>query len=142
MIHLILKKFGQKNVFFGDQKGDFTIKKPNFPENTLVYCNQGTISIAGDYAIYLNYVVLTQIIPANASPTDIDNYVLGENEVILNIPLYNTKTGPFRGFKKWLAFIMIEGIWMKCFFCMDTTKKNLKHCMQVLNINFQMYSKV
>ena len=40
MIHLILKKFGQKNDFFGDQKGDFTIKKPNFPENTLVYCNQ------------------------------------------------------------------------------------------------------
>ena len=61
-------------------------------------------------------MVLTQIIPANASPTDIDNYVLGENEVILNIPLYNTKTGPFRGVKKWLAFIMIEGIWMKCFF--------------------------
>ena len=30
--------------FSGDRKGGFTIKKPNFPENTLVYCNQGTIS--------------------------------------------------------------------------------------------------
>ena len=108
----------------------------------MVYCNQGAISIAGDYAIYLNYVVLTQIIPANVSPTDIDNYVFGENEVILNILLYNTKTGPFRGVKKWLAFIMIEGVRMKCFFCMDTTKKNVKHCMQVLNIHFQMYFKV
>ena len=30
--------------FSGDRKGDFTIKKKKFPENTLVYCNQGTIS--------------------------------------------------------------------------------------------------
>ena len=55
---------------------------------------------AGDYAIYLDYVILGQIIPANNSPPDLDNYVLKENEVILNIPLYNTKIGHFRGVKK------------------------------------------
>ena len=77
----------------------------------MVCCNQGTSSTlkAGDYAIYLDYVVLTQIIPANASPPDIGNYFLRENEVIFNIPLYNTKTGHFRGVKKWLVFIMIRG---------------------------------
>ena len=36
------EKIWKKNGFFGDQKSDFTITKPNFPENTLVYCNQGT----------------------------------------------------------------------------------------------------
>ena len=92
----------------------------------MVYCNQGAISIAGDYAIYLNYVVLTQIIPANVSPTDIDNYVFGENEVILNILLYNTKTGPFRGVKKCLAFIMIEGVRMKCFFLYGYNEEKCK----------------
>ena len=92
----------------------------------MVYCNQGAISIAGDYAIYLNYVVLTQIIPANVSPTDIDNYFFGENEVILNILLYNTKTGPFRGVKKWLAFIMIEGVRMKCFFLYGYNEEKCK----------------
>ena len=46
---------------------------------------------AGDYAIYLDYVILGQLILAN------------------NCPLYNTKNGYFRGVKKWLAYIMIRG---------------------------------
>ena len=53
MFQQILKKFGKKPCFFGDRKADFTIKKTDFPENTLVYCSQGTISTlkARDYAI-------------------------------------------------------------------------------------------
>ena len=38
---LIWKKSG----FFGDQKGEFTRNKANFPENTLIYTNQGSILI-------------------------------------------------------------------------------------------------
>ena len=47
----------------------FYNKNTNFLENTLVYCNQGTIWTlkAGDYAVYLDYVILGQIIPANNS---------------------------------------------------------------------------
>ena len=99
------------NGFFGDQKSDFTTPKLNFPENTLVYCNQGTISTlkAGECAIYLDHVILGQVIAANNSPPNLDNNVLEENEVILHVPLYNTKTGYFRGVKNWLAFIMIQG---------------------------------
>ena len=37
------EKIWSSNGFFGNERGDFTIKKPNFPENTLVYCNQGII---------------------------------------------------------------------------------------------------
>ena len=104
------EKIWKKKFFEGDQKGDFTITKPNFPENTLVYCNQGTISTlkARDYAIYLDYIILGQIIPAFNSPADLDNYVLKENKVILHVPLYNTKTGHFRRVKKWLVFVMIR----------------------------------
>ena len=87
----------EKNGFFGDQKGNFTIKKPNFSENTLVYCNLGTISTlkGGDYAIYLDYVIFGQIIPANNSSPDLDNYVLKENEVILHVSLFSTKNWLF-----------------------------------------------
>ena len=76
----------EKNGFFGDQKFDFTITKPNFPKNTLVYCNQGTVSTlkAGDYAIYLDYVILGQIILASNCP-DLDNYTLKDNEVIIYV---------------------------------------------------------
>ena len=97
------EKIWKAKGFFGGQKGDFTIKKIDFLENTLVYCNQGTILTlkAGDYAIYLDYVILGLY---NSrlynSPPDLDNYVLKENEVMLNIPLYNTKTGHFRSVKK------------------------------------------
>ena len=54
------EKIWKAKGFFGDQKGDFTVKKIDFPENTLVYCNQGKILTlkAGDYAIYLDYVIL------------------------------------------------------------------------------------
>ena len=76
----------------------------------MVYCNQGTISTlkTEDHAIYLAYVILGQVIPANNSPADLDNYVLEENEVRLHVPLYNTESG--------LAFIMAQETQMRFFF--------------------------
>ena len=96
------EKIWKKKIFFGDQESDFTITKPNFPENTLVYCNQGVILVlkAGNYAVYVNYVIIAQIIPASNCPLDLDNYILKENEVSIYIPLYNTENGHFRGIKK------------------------------------------
>ena len=69
--------------FFGDQKSDFTIAKLNFPENTLVYCNQGTISTlkAAECAIYLDHIILGQVVAANNPPPNLDNNVLKKNEV-------------------------------------------------------------
>ena len=60
----------KSNGFFKEQRTDFTINKPNFPENTLVYVNQGSISpIKGEQAIYLEFVILGQILPfANPDP--------------------------------------------------------------------------
>ena len=137
------EKIWKAKGFFGDQKGDSIIKKPNFPENILAYCNEGTISTlkTGDYAIYLDYAIPGQIIPANNSPPDLDNYVLKENEVILNIRLYNTKTGHFRGVKKWLAFIMIQGDPDEVFSHMDMMKKDQKFCIQALNVQFLTFFK-
>ena len=111
------EKIWNSNGFFGDQKGNFTIKKANFPEKTLVYCNQGTVSTfkVGDYAIYLDYVILGQLILANNCP-DLDNYKLKENEVMIYAPLYNTENGYFRGVKKWLAYKMVRGDLDETFF--------------------------
>ena len=98
----------EKTGFFENQKGDFTIKKPYFPENILIYRNQGTISTlkATEYAIYLHYVILGQIIPVSNSLLDLDNYVLKENEGTLYVPLHNAETIHFRDVKKGLTFIM------------------------------------
>ena len=32
-----------KNGFFGDKRSNLTVRKENFPENALVYCNQGDV---------------------------------------------------------------------------------------------------
>ena len=110
------KKLGKK-CFFGDEKGNFIIKKANFPENTLVYCNQGTISTlkAGDYAIYIDYVIFGQLIFSNNSP-ELDNFRLKENEVILYMPLYKFENGYFRDVEKWLAYVLIWEKAEKTFF--------------------------
>ena len=63
--------------FFKDQRIDLTIPKANFPENTLCYVNQGSISQVKDgEAIYLEYVILGQIMAVvNSDPSiDLDNY--------------------------------------------------------------------
>ena len=103
-------KMWAKNRFFGDQRADLTIFKPNFYENTLLHANQGTISTmkASDYKIYPDYVVLGQLIPVKNPPKGLDNYELKPNEVFIYLPQYNIENGLFQGIKKWLAYIMIR----------------------------------
>ena len=89
----------KKSNFFWDKKREFTINKANFPENTLIYTNQGSIPTlkAGDYAVYLDYNILEQLICANNLPEDFDNYECKPDEVKLYMPLYNVDTGEFKG---------------------------------------------
>ena len=57
------------NGFFGNQRSDLRLSRENFPENTLIYPNQGLIAYlkAGDRAIYLDCVAIAQILPASVS---------------------------------------------------------------------------
>ena len=99
-----------KNGFFGDQKSDWTVRKENFPENTLVYCNQGVVASlkAGEHAVSFDYVILAQILPTNVYPPSInDGYVFADNEVPLLVPLYNTENGYLKGLRKWFGYITI-----------------------------------
>ena len=48
-----------ENDIFKDQRTDLTIVQANFPENTLVYVNQGSISsVKNGYAIYLDFAII------------------------------------------------------------------------------------
>ena len=64
---------------------------------------------AGEHAIYLDFVVLAQILPASVCLPNIASYEFQENEVFLFVPLHNTKNGYFKGLKKWLRYIAICG---------------------------------
>ena len=47
----------KENCFFGDQRTDLSIVKANFPENTLLYLNNDSITpVKGGHAMYLDFV--------------------------------------------------------------------------------------
>ena len=49
----------KENGFFKEQRTDLTIGTSNFPENTLVYVNNGSIwPVKGGHAMYLEFVIL------------------------------------------------------------------------------------
>ena len=108
------KNLWKENEFFKDQRTDLTITKANFPENTLVYINNGTVSaVKGGHAIYLDFfnVILAQILPVANPPADIDlgNHKYQDNEVLLYVLLYNTENGLYRGLDKKFANIILRG---------------------------------
>ena len=111
------EKKWNKPDFLGDQVADFTIIKVNFPKNTLEYTSQGNITLVkGDLAVYLDYVILGQLIPAMNSPENMDEYEWLLNEVKMIIPLYNADSGELLGLEKRLAFIMVRGDQNEAFF--------------------------
>ena len=127
------EKIWEEPGFFKDQRVDLTIPKANFPENTLVYVNQGSVSQMKDgEAIYLEYVVLAQIMPvANPNPAiDFDTYEFKENECLLYVPLYNTETSLFHGLGKRLGYITLRGDNNETFYSYgyDKEKSKLLFC--------------
>ena len=73
-----LKKFGPRTGFSANIGQILLFLNRisfSFPENTLLYANQGTNSTmkAGEYAIYLDYVLLGQLIPVKNPLEDLDN---------------------------------------------------------------------
>ena len=69
----------------------------------MCYANQGSISsIKGEQAIYLEFVIIGQILPfANPDPKiDLGHYDFKDNEVLLFVPSYNTRTGLHQDLKK------------------------------------------
>ena len=80
----------QESDFFDDHRGDLTIPKANYPENTLCYVNQVSVSLVkgGGQAIYLEFVVLGQLMSvANPDPSiNLETHVFKENEALLYVP--------------------------------------------------------
>ena len=92
----MLRKIWTKSVFCGDQTTDFTIIKVNFQVNTLVYANQCSVTpVKERLAIYLDYIILGQLIPAINTTDNMDEYGCKPNEVKLITALYNVDSGKF-----------------------------------------------
>ena len=97
----------QESGFFDDHRSDLTIPKVNFPENTLCYVNQGSISLVkgSGQAIYLEFVVIGQLMPvANLDPsTNLETHVFQDNEALLYVSVYNKTAALYGSLTKKLA---------------------------------------
>ena len=116
---------GSENIwlqsrFFGEQRVDLTIQKPNFPEITLTYVNQAHVPLvkSGEKAIYCDFVILAQImLLANIDPLiNLDTYEPKDNEVVIYVPMYNTVTRLYYGLTKKLGMITLRGDAQERFF--------------------------
>ena len=119
----------RKNGFFGDQRIDLTIVKANFPEKTLVYVNNGSITpVKGGHAMYLDFVILAQILSVANPPPEInlDTYKSQENAVLIYTQLYNTENGLHRGLTKKLGYIILRGDANETFFSYGFDKERSK----------------
>ena len=99
----------------------------NFPENTFCCANNGTSStVKGEFAIYPDYVILGQLIPAKNNPENIDECECKESEVKFFFPLYGINIGNFLKLDTRFAFIMVRGEPNKTFSNgYDESKSNL-----------------
>ena len=123
------ERIWRKNGFFGDQRTGLTIVKANFPEKTLVYVNNGSITpIKGGHAMYLDFVILAQILPAANPPPEInfDTYKSQEKAVLIYTQLYNTENGLYRSLTKKLGYIILRGVANETFFSYDFHKERSK----------------
>ena len=122
------ERIWSESSFIGDQRAELTILKGNFPKNTLILVNQGTVSLVkgGEKAIYLDFVIIGQLmLAANIDPKiDLDNYECKENEVILYVPVYDTATGLYGGLVKKLAYITLRGDAKEKFMSYGYSKEN------------------
>ena len=99
------------NGFFDEQIIDLIITKPKFPENALVYVNEGLVStVKGGHAIYLEFVIIAQLMPvANPDPQiNLENHQFKDHEACLFVPVYNKSTGIYGGLTKKLAHIILS----------------------------------
>ena len=119
----------RENGFFGDRRTDLTIVKANFPENTLVYVNNSSITPVKDgHAMYLDFVILAQVLPVANPPPEInlDPYKFQENEVLICTLLYNTENGLYRGLTKKLGYIILRSDANETFFSYSSDKERSK----------------
>ena len=89
-----------------------TIPKANFPENTLAYVNQGSVSLVkgGRQAIYLEFAFIGQFMPVvNPDPSvNLETHIFKEDEALLYVSIYNKATGMYGGLTKKLAHITLR----------------------------------
>ena len=96
--------------YFKQQPCDFGMDKENFPENSIIYINQGYLTVKDNRKLnFAAYYLIGQINVCANPPEDIDNYVCQYREVKIYCPHYDPVKGNFLGLYKTLGYIVFRG---------------------------------
>ena len=100
----------EEEVYFGKLNPDYSCHKNDFPENALIYINQGYLTVKDrGTIIYCDYTILGQIIAFKSPPENIDEAVKADKKLVkIYLPIYDTVTGQFLGVKEGIGYIMVR----------------------------------
>ena len=118
-----------------------TIVKPNFPENTLVYINNNSNTpVKGGHALYLEYVIIGQILlMANLPPgIDLDKDDYKDNEVLI----FNPENGLYRGLTKKFGYVTLRVDLNENFYAMVLTNRIQKFCFALSDNHYPIFFSV
>ena len=115
------------NRDFSDDRADFNLEKRNFSENALCYINQEYAVKRGELAIYNHVFILGQLTVTANQPKDIEMYDCKKNEAKRISCLYDQLTAEVLGLSKQMAYIVLRGDDIECFFsyCFSEKKSSL-----------------
>ena len=93
--------------YFKKQLCNFGMKKENFPKNSIIYVNQGYLTIKDNKKLYYRDYYITPIVNECkwTRPEDLENYVYQDREVKIYRPRYGSVTGNFLGLYETLGYI-------------------------------------
>ena len=96
--------------YFKQKPCDFHMIKENYSKNSILYINQGYLTIKHNKKFYYaDHYIIGQVNEFINPPKDIHNYVCKEREVKLYPPKYDPVTGQFLGLYESLGFIVVRG---------------------------------
>ena len=101
--------------------------KENFPENSIIYINQGYLTIKDNRKLYYaDCYLIGQINERANAPEDIESHVCQDREVKIYRPRYDPVTGNFLGLYETLGYIVVMGDQEEHFLDYSYCKQNSK----------------
>lgn len=125
--------------FFKQQPCDFSIKKTNLPENSVININQAYQSYKDKKKVfYCDCYLLEQVNQCLNPPEYLEKYEFPSNEAKFFRPKYDTLTGAFLGLYETLEYLTVRSDRGECFFDYGYSKENSKilyshHKMRIPN---------
>ena len=96
--------------YFLEQTNNFDLAKVNYPENCILYINQGYSTIKNNKnRYYADHQILGKVIEALNPPKDVSSFVFKEREIKMTRPYYDPTTGEFLGLYDSVGFLVVLG---------------------------------